>query len=513
MASNFEFYSPTRVIFGKGTEQRVGALVREYGGTRVLIVYGGKSAVRSGVLDRAENSLAEAGISSWTLGGVVPNPHLDKVYEGICIGKENSIDFLLAVGGGSVIDTAKAIAYGLAEPEKDVWELYEHTRTARKCLPVASILTIAAAGSETSNSSVITRVDTHQKRAYNDDISRPKFAIMDPELTKTLPDYQTESGCADIMMHTMERYFTNGGNMELTDALAEGLLRTVMKNAVILHTDPANYEARAEVMWAGSLSHNGLTGCGIASGDFMSHKLEHEMGGMFDVTHGAGLAALWPSWARYVYKDCLPRFVRFARNVMGVTTDGTDLDILESPFRKMFSVRVFWLVLLTLFGVVTSTFVAAQEEILSQVIVLAAFIAPIVDMGGNAGSQSATLVIRAMALGDVSLRWQDVWRVVRRELPVAAALGLVVAAMETVLAWFSKGIDLDVLLVVGLSMLVCTVLGGIIGVLLPFVARRIGTDPATLSSPLITSIMDLVGVFIYFAFAYAFLGDLLQQAG
>ena len=265
MASNFEFYSPTRVIFGKGTEQRVGALVREYGGTRVLIVYGGKSAVRSGVLDRAEKSLAEAGISSWTLGGVVPNPHLDKVYEGIRIGKENSIDFLLAVGGGSVIDTAKAIAYGLAEPEKDVWELYEHTRTARKCLPVASILTIAAAGSETSNSSVITRVDTHQKRAYNDDISRPKFAIMDPELTKTLPDYQTESGCADIMMHTMERYFTNGGNMELTDALAEGLLRTVMKNAVILHTDPANYEARAEVMWAGSLSHNGLTGCGIAS--------------------------------------------------------------------------------------------------------------------------------------------------------------------------------------------------------------------------------------------------------
>ena len=257
----------------------------------------------------------------------MPNPHLDKVYEGIRIGRENGIDFLLAVGGGSVIDTAKAIAYGLAEPEKDVWELYEHTRTARKCLPVASILTIAAAGSETSNSSVITRVDTHQKRAYNDDISRPKFALMDPELTKTLPDYQTESGCADIMMHTMERYFTNGGNMELTDVLAEGLLRTVMKNAVILHTDPANYEARAEVMWAGSLSHNGLTGCGIACGDFMSHKLEHEMGGMFDVTHGAGLAALWPSWARYVYKDCLPRFVRFARNVMGVTTDGTDEEI------------------------------------------------------------------------------------------------------------------------------------------------------------------------------------------
>ena len=195
-----------------------------------------------------------------------------------------------------------------------------------------------------------------------------------------------------------------------------------------------------------------------------------------------------------------------------VDSDDTDLDILASPFRTMFRVRV-WLVLLTLFGVVTSTFVAAQEEILSQVIVLAAFIAPIVDMGGNAGSQSATLVIRAMALGDVRLCWQDVWRVVRRELPVAAALGLVVAGMETVLARFSKGIGLDVLLVVGLSMLVCTVLGGIIGVLLPFAARRMGTDPATLSSPLITSVMDLVGVFIYFAFAYAFLGDLLRQAG
>lgn len=324
MASNFEFYSPTRVIFGKGTEQRVGALVREYGGTRVLIVYGGKSAVRSGVLNRAEKSLAEAGISSWTLGGVVPNPHLDKVYEGIRIGKENSIDFLLAVGGGSVIDTAKAIAYGLAEPEKDVWELYEHTRTARKCLPVASILTIAAAGSETSNSSVITRVDTHQKRAYNDDISRPKFALMDPELTKTLPDYQTESGCADIMMHTMERYFTQGGHIDITDSLAEGLLRTVKKEAQILHSDPKNYDARANVMWAGSLAHNDLTGCGTDGGDWSTHMLEHELSGKFDVTHGAGLAAIWPSWARYVYKDILPRFVKFAVNVMQVEPGATD---------------------------------------------------------------------------------------------------------------------------------------------------------------------------------------------
>ncbi len=190
---------------------------------------------------------------------------------------------------------------------------------------------------------------------------------------------------------------------------------------------------------------------------------------------------------------------------------GPDLDVLASPFKQMFKVRVFWLAILTFFGILTSTFVAAQEEILTQVIVLAAFIAPIVDMGGNTGSQSATLVIRAMALGEVKLKWRDVWFIIQRELPVAAALGLAIAVLEVILAHFAKGVGLDVLMVVGLSMLVCTVLGGIIGALLPFLARRIGTDPATLSSPLITSIMDLLGVFIYFGFAYAFLGDLLTQ--
>lgn len=327
MANNFEFYSPTRVVFGKGTEQRVGTLIREYGGSRVLIVYGGKSAIRSGLLEQVKVSLRTEGIHVAELGGVVPNPHLGKVYEGIQLGKTEQTDFLLAVGGGSVIDTAKAIAYGLAEPEKDVWELYEHTRTAKRCLPVASILTIAAAGSETSKGSVITNEKTHAKRAYDDNLARPKFAIMNPEYTMTLPDYQTESGCVDIMMHTMERYFTNGGNMEITDALAEGLLRTVMKNAEILHREPENYDARAEVMWAGSIAHNDLTGCGNDGGDFMSHKLEHELGGMFDVTHGAGLAAIWPSWARYVHKDCLPRFVKFARNVMGVTEAGSEEEI------------------------------------------------------------------------------------------------------------------------------------------------------------------------------------------
>ncbi len=324
MANSFEYFSPTRVIFGKETEKQTGKLIREYGGSRVLVLYGGKSAVRSGLLDLVKESLKEEELYFQELGGIVPNPHLDKVYEGIEIGKNEGIDFLLAVGGGSVIDTAKAIAYGLGEPEKDVWELYEHTRKARKCLPVASVLTIAAAGSETSRSSVITNEKTLEKRAYDDNLARPKFAIMNPEFTKTLPDYQTESGCTDIMMHTMERYFTNGGNMEITDALAEGLLRTVMENAKILHTEPDNYDARAEIMWAGSLAHNDLTGCGNDGGDFMSHKLEHELGGMFDVTHGAGLAAIWPSWARYVYKYCLPRFVKYAKNVMGVTAGGSD---------------------------------------------------------------------------------------------------------------------------------------------------------------------------------------------
>ena len=324
MANSFEYFSPTRVIFGKETEKQTGKLIREYGGSRVLVLYGGKSAVRSGLLDLVKESLKEEELYFQELGGIVPNPHLDKVYEGIEIGKNEGIDFLLAVGGGSVIDTAKAIAYGLGEPEKDVWELYEHTRKARKCLPIASVLTIAAAGSETSRSSVITNEKTLEKRAYDDNLARPKFAIMNPEFTKTLPDYQTESGCTDIMMHTMERYFTNGGNMEITDALAEGLLRTVMENAKILHTEPDNYDARAEIMWAGSLAHNDLTGCGNDGGDFMSHKLEHELGGMFDVTHGAGLAAIWPSWARYVYKYCLPRFVKYAKNVMSVTAGGSD---------------------------------------------------------------------------------------------------------------------------------------------------------------------------------------------
>ena len=319
---NFQYYAPTRVVFGKGTENKVGKLIKQFGGSRVLVHYGGQSAVKSGLIDRVKAALDEEGLFHVELGGVVPNPHLGKVMEGVALAKENDIDFLLAVGGGSVIDATKAIAYQLADPDNDVWELFAHERNAAGCLPVASILTIAAAGSEMSNSCVITNEETGEKRAYDDDLARPKFAIMDPELTMTLPPYQTASGCTDIMMHTMERYFVGDGTMELTDQIAEALLRTVMRYAVVLKEEPENYEARAEIMWAGSLAHNDLTGLGGGGGDWCCHMLEHELGGMFDVTHGAGLAAVWPSWARYVFRDCMDRFTRFAVNVMGVDPEG-----------------------------------------------------------------------------------------------------------------------------------------------------------------------------------------------
>ena len=323
---NFKYFTPTKVVFGKDTELQVADLIKEFGGKKVLIHYGGGSVIRTGLLKRVTDILDGAGITYITLGGAVPNPHLSLVYEGIELCKKEGVDFLLAVGGGSAIDSAKAIGYGVAN-EGDVWDFYDYKRKAAGCLPLGVILTLAATGSEMSDSSVITKEEGLVKRGYSSDYCRPKFAIMNPELTKTLPDYQTACGCTDIMMHTMERYFTNGGNMEITDALAEGLLRTVKENALILAKDPSNYDARAEVMWAGSLAHNGLTGCGNDGGDWMTHKLEHELGGLYDVAHGAGLAAIWGSWARYVYKECLPRFKRFAINVMGVADTGSDEEI------------------------------------------------------------------------------------------------------------------------------------------------------------------------------------------
>lgn len=314
---NFLYYTPTKVVFGKGTEKQIGTLVKEYNCKKVLVHYGSGSVKKSGLLDRIYASLDEAGISYISLGGVVPNPRLSLVYEGIALCKREEVDFILAVGGGSVIDSAKAIGYGVTN-EGDVWDFYEKKREPKHCLPVGVVLTIAAAGSEMSNSSVITNEDGWKKRGCNNDCCRAKFAVMNPELTMTLPAYQTACGCVDIMMHTMERYFNQVENMELTDGFSEHLIRTVMKNAKILKEDPENYNARAEVMWAGSLAHNGLMGCGTDGGDWASHQLEHELGGMFDVAHGAGLAAVWGSWARYVLDARPERFAQFAQNVMQV---------------------------------------------------------------------------------------------------------------------------------------------------------------------------------------------------
>lgn len=331
---NFQYYTPTKIIFGRGAEEQTGQLAAEQGCKKVLVHYGGGSVVRSGLLERICRSLDAAGISYVSLGGVVPNPRLSLVYEGIRLARKEQVDFILAVGGGSVIDSAKAIGYGVAN-EGDVWDFYEKRRTAKACLPIGVVLTIAAAGSEMSDSSVITKEEGWLKRGYSSNYARARFAVMNPELTMTLPKYQTASGCVDIMMHTMERYFNHSENMEMTDGISEHLIRTVMKNAKILMNEPDNYQARAEVMWAGSLSHNGLTGCGTGGGDWASHQLEHELGGMFDVAHGAGLAAVWGSWARYVMDAAPERFAKFAVNVMGVEPEAEKLKTAQKGIEAM----------------------------------------------------------------------------------------------------------------------------------------------------------------------------------
>ena len=324
---NFAYYTPTKVVFGKDEEKNVGKLAKEFGAKKVLIHYGGGSAVRSGLIDKIKTSLTEENISFIELGGVKPNPRLSLIYEGIKLAKENSVDFILAVGGGSVIDSAKGIGYGVANPDiEDVWDLYIGKKKTQKCAPIGVVLTIAAAGSEMSGGSVVTKEDEQLKRSYGCDNARPKFAIMNPELTYTLPKYQIACGVVDIMMHTMERYFSPVGNLELTDKIAEGLLKTMIKYGKLSLENPTNYEARAEIMWASSLAHNGLTGCG-GIGDWSTHQLEHDLGGVYDIAHGAGLSAVWGSWARYVYKENPKRFVQFAENVFGIEKIGTDEEI------------------------------------------------------------------------------------------------------------------------------------------------------------------------------------------
>ena len=320
---DFNYYAPTEVVFGEQSEEQVAALVKKYGGTKVLVHYGGKSAERSGLLDKICGLLDEGGVAYVKLGGVVPNPRLSLAKKGIELCRQEGIDFILAVGGGSVIDSAKCIAYGVCM-EGDVWDLYLGKVEAPKCmLPVASVLTIPAAGSEMSEASVITNEDGDIKVGYSNNMSRPKFAIMNPRRTMTLPPYQTAAGVTDMMMHIFERYFTKDDDMDLTTNLAEATLRTIKDAVFAVLKNPEDYRYRAQIMWGGSVAHWGLLGKGVQE-DWATHQLEHELSGMFDVTHGAGLAAIWPSWARYVMHENLSRFVRFAVNVMDVPNDFTD---------------------------------------------------------------------------------------------------------------------------------------------------------------------------------------------
>ncbi len=319
---DFNFYAPTEVVFGEQAEEQVAALVRKYGGTKVLVHYGGQSAVRSGLLDKICGLLDEGGIAYVKLGGVVPNPRLSLAKKGIELCRQEGVDFLLAVGGGSVIDSAKCIAYGVCL-DGDVWDVYLGKVKPVRMLPVASVLTIPAAGSEMSEASVITNEDGDVKLGYSNNMSRPKFAIMNPRRTFTLPPYQTAAGVTDMMMHTMERYFTKDDDMDFTTDIAEAMLRNIKTAVFAVLKNPEDYRYRAQIMWGGSVMHNGLTGCGVAD-DWATHQLEHELSAMFDATHGAGLAAMWPSWARYVMHENLRRFVRFAVNVMDVPNDFTD---------------------------------------------------------------------------------------------------------------------------------------------------------------------------------------------
>lgn len=319
---DFVFCTPTEVVFGKNAESKIASRIQKYGGTKVLLHYGGRSAEQSGLLPQIREHLAQHNLSFIELGGVVPNPRLSLVREGIDLCRREGIDFILAVGGGSVIDSAKAIAFGTRYPN-DVWELFDGKGKVTECLPIGTVLTIPAAGSEMSDGCVITNEEGWLKRGYSTNLARCRFAIMNPERTFTLPAYQTACGVTDIMMHTMERYFSLEDDMTVTDAIAEAILRTVMEAAPIVLNNPTDYRWRAQIMWAGSLAHNDLTGCGTV-GDWATHHLEHELSAMFDVAHGAGLAAMWGSWARYVMSVRVSRFVRFAVNVMGVENDFTD---------------------------------------------------------------------------------------------------------------------------------------------------------------------------------------------
>ena len=315
---NFTFSNTTKIVFGKGVEEKVGKEAAVYG-RKVLLHYGGGHIVRSGLKARVEASLREAGLEIVELGGVQPNPRLSLVQEGIELVRREKVDFILAVGGGSVIDSAKAIAIGVPY-EGNVWDFYAGKADAEESMPVGVVLTIPAAGSEASPSSVITNEDGWLKRGYTALVMRPKFALMNPELTFSLPPYQTACGVSDMMAHIMERYFTNEPEVGFSDHLCEAALRSIIQEAPKVIAEPENYGARANIMWAGTIAHNDLLGMG-RSEDWSSHNIEHELSAIYDIAHGAGLSIVFPAWMKYVYKHNINRFVQFAVRVFGVEQD------------------------------------------------------------------------------------------------------------------------------------------------------------------------------------------------
>lgn len=320
---SFVQYTPTKVVFGKDTQKEAGKLAGELGAKKVFLVYGGGSVVRSGLLDEIKKSLDEEHISYEELGGVKPNPRLALAREGVKKAIAFDADLILAAGGGSAIDTAKAIAIGAANPDTDIWEFWKGKKEIKKVLPVGVVLTISAAGSEMSDSSVLTNEETEEKAGTHSDLIRPKFAIMNPELTYTLPKYQLTCGIVDIFMHTIERYFTQVQGNELTDEIAEGVMRTLIRNAAKAYENQEDYDAMSEIMWCGSVSHNGITGLGRPK-DFLCHKLGHQLSAKFDEAHGATLSAVWGSWARYVYHLDVARFANYGRKVWNIDEENDE---------------------------------------------------------------------------------------------------------------------------------------------------------------------------------------------
>ena len=320
----FNFKCPTEIVFGPKAQEHIAEKIKAYGKSRVFIVYGGGSVIESGLLPRIESQLTAAGLSLQVRGGVKPNPRLAWVRGAINDAMIFKADFILAVGGGSVIDSAKAVAHGAANPGVDIWDFWSGKVKLEKTTAMGAVLTLAAAGSETSDSAVLTNEETGKKAGLNTDLNRPTLAFMNPELAFTAPKRQVFCGIADILMHTMERYFTRDtAPNEMTDIIAEGLMKNVIKHSRTLLDDPKNYDAMSEIMWCGSLSHNNLTGLGRDK-DFACHKLGHELSGRFDVTHGASLTSVWGGWAGYVWQDNPERFARFAENVWGITAGTTE---------------------------------------------------------------------------------------------------------------------------------------------------------------------------------------------